>query len=370
MSKNEKKIRVWADGCFDMVHYGHANFLRQCSMLGDTLVVGVHSDEEISANKGPPVFTAAERLRIARAIKWVDEVYENAPLTTCVETIDKYNCDFCVHGDDLSINAQGVDTFATVKAAGRYREVKRTAGVSTTDLVGRMLLATKSHFNQSSDPSRDENHQTRVRTFSNANANEKKSPWTGVHQFLQTTNQIVQFSPGKEPQPNDTIVYVSGSFDLFHVGHVDFLEKVSKLYPSTFVIVGLHTDQEVNRYRGENHPIMNLHERTLSVLACRYVSEVVIGAPLTVDDQMIKHFKIDLVVHGSTEQQLNEQRQNPFECAKKLGKFKVIDSGNNMNTDIIIDRIIKNRQVYIERNKKKEKREIDAFEAHAKRQKN
>lgn len=50
-----------------------------------------------------------------------------------------------------------------------------------------------------------------------------------------------------------------------------------------------------------------------------------------------------LVVHGSTEQQLNEQRQNPFECAKKLGKFKVIDSGNNMNTDIIIDRIIKNR---------------------------
>ena len=89
-----------------------------------------------------------------------------------------------------------------------------------------MLLATKSHFNQSSDPSRDENHQTRVRTFSNANANEKKSPWTGVHQFLQTTNQIVQFSPGKEPQPNDTIVYVSGSFDLFHVGHVDFLEKV------------------------------------------------------------------------------------------------------------------------------------------------
>ena len=47
-------------------------------------------------------------------------------MTTSVETIEKYNCDFCVHGDDLSINAQGIDTFATVKAAGRYREVKRT----------------------------------------------------------------------------------------------------------------------------------------------------------------------------------------------------------------------------------------------------
>ena len=53
-------------------------------------------------------------------------MYEGAPLTTSVETIEKYNCDFCVHGDDLSINAQGIDTFATVKAAGRYREVKRT----------------------------------------------------------------------------------------------------------------------------------------------------------------------------------------------------------------------------------------------------
>ena len=59
--------------------------------------------------------------------------------------------------------------------------------------------------------------------------NDKKSPWTGVSQFLQTTNQIVQFSPGKEPKPEDKIIYVSGAFDLFHVGHVDFLEKVIRL---------------------------------------------------------------------------------------------------------------------------------------------
>ena len=36
-----------------------------------------------------------------------------------------------------------------------------------------------------------------------------------------------------------------------------------------YVIVGLHTDREVNRYRGSNYPIMNLHERVLSVLACK-----------------------------------------------------------------------------------------------------
>src|SRR3989344_146155 len=81
----EKKIvRVWADGCFDMMHFGHANALRQvrnclahfalvafhtqinainlqARSLGDYLVVGVHSDAEIAKNKGPPVMNEEER---------------------------------------------------------------------------------------------------------------------------------------------------------------------------------------------------------------------------------------------------------------------------------------------------------------------
>lgn len=46
---------------YDMVHFGHANSLRQAKRLGDYLIVGVHSDEEIALHKGPPVFTAEER---------------------------------------------------------------------------------------------------------------------------------------------------------------------------------------------------------------------------------------------------------------------------------------------------------------------
>jgi len=46
---------------YDMVHFGHANSLRQAKALGDYLVVGVHTDEEITKNKGPPVFTEQER---------------------------------------------------------------------------------------------------------------------------------------------------------------------------------------------------------------------------------------------------------------------------------------------------------------------
>ena len=47
----------------------------------------------------------------------------------------------------MRIPIDGTDTYQIVKDLGRYQEFKRTSGVSTTDLVGRMLLATKTHFN-------------------------------------------------------------------------------------------------------------------------------------------------------------------------------------------------------------------------------
>lgn len=55
---------------------------------------------EISKHKGPPVFTQEERYKMVRAIKWVDEIVEGAPYVTTLETLDKYNCDFCVHGGE------------------------------------------------------------------------------------------------------------------------------------------------------------------------------------------------------------------------------------------------------------------------------
>ena len=56
-----RPVRVYMDGCFDMMHYGHCNALRQARALGDELIVGVISDEEIKANKGPPVTPLHER---------------------------------------------------------------------------------------------------------------------------------------------------------------------------------------------------------------------------------------------------------------------------------------------------------------------
>ena len=353
---DKQDIRVWCDGCYDMVHFGHANSLRQAKALGKTLIVGVHNDEEITKHKGPPVFTQEERYKMVKGIKWVDEVVEGVPYVTNLETLDKYGCDFCCHGDDITMTADGVDTYHLVKAAGRYKEVQRTAGVSTTDLVGRMLLLTRQHFRRGQfeyDVAKE--HSSTMGQDSSA-----QSPWTGCSQFLPTTQKIIQFSDGKPPKPGDKIIYVSGAFDLFHVGHLDFLEKARQ--HGDYLIVGLHTDPVVNQYQGSNYPIMNLHERVLSVLACKYVSEVVIGAPYIVNKDLMDHFKVDLVIHGNTRIATDESGADPFAVPKKLEKFKIIDSGNDMTTKKIVERIISNRLNYEQRNINKEKKELKVWE--------
>lgn len=156
-------------------------------------------------------------------------------------------------------------------------------------------------------------------------------------------------------------MYVAGAFDLFHVGHLDFLEK-AKSY-GDYLIVGLHTDPVVNEYKGSNYPIMNLHERVLSVLACKYVNEVVIGAPYCVDNNLIDHFKVNVVCHGKTDISLENGTIDPYAIPKQSGKFQILDSGNDMTTEKIVERIIKHRIDYETRNTRKEQKEIEVYAA-------
>jgi len=67
-----------------------------------------------------------------------------------------------------------------------------------------------------------------------------------------------------------------------------------------YLIVGVHGDDVLKEAYGPNLPIMNLHERVLSVLACRYVDEVIIGAPYALTEEMIRDMHISCVVHGTT----------------------------------------------------------------------
>jgi ethanolamine-phosphate cytidylyltransferase len=136
------------DGCFDLIHSGHYNALRQAKALGDILVAGVNGDEEIIKNKGPPIMNCKERAEIIRACKFVDEVIEDTVYSVNVDVLDKYNCQYYAHGDDPCIDSEGNDICKILAAQGRFKVFKRTEGVSTTDIVGKLLLLTNDNSNR------------------------------------------------------------------------------------------------------------------------------------------------------------------------------------------------------------------------------
>jgi len=319
--------------------------------MGKKLIVGVHTDEDIIKHKGPPVFTSQERYEMVRSIKWVDQVVEGAPYVTTLETLDEYGAEYCAHGDDLTMDADGNDTYRHVKEAGRYKEFKRTQGVSTTDIVGRMLLACKA------TPASGDKKQKLTKKFSRDGT---LSPWTGVSKFLQTSNKISMFSNAKEASKDDIVIYVAGGFDMFHNGHLNFLKECRKL--GTYLVVGLHEDEEVQRYRGQGNPILNVQERTLSVLACRYVDEVLIGAPYSVSNDIIDHFNVKFVCHGHANPPVPDVNfEDPYKIPKQRGIFKTVDSKTTLTTQVLIDRIVRNKEMFKRRNEKKVQKEADAY---------
>eukprot|EP01040_Poterioochromonas_malhamensis_P018932 gene18932-22232_t len=103
----KKEIRIWMDGVFDMMHYGHVNAFRQGRSLGTHLIVGVNSDETITKCKGKPICSEQERIDTVRGCKFVDEVVEGVPYVMNDEyreyVIKKYRIDYIVHGDDPCI---------------------------------------------------------------------------------------------------------------------------------------------------------------------------------------------------------------------------------------------------------------------------
>lgn len=86
---------------------------------------------------------------------------------------------------------------------------------------------------------------------------------------------------------------------------------------------------------------------------------MVIGAPYTITQDMMDHFKVDVVCHGGRLDVLPDPAdgRDPYEVPKKAGKFVMIDSGNDLSTQEIVERIIRNRLDYVARNKSKQAKE-------------
>lgn len=170
--------------------------------------------------------------------------------------MDQYNCDYCVHGDDVTTMSDGSDCYALVKSAGRYMEYPRTEGISTTDLVGRMLELLKGN----KDGSGNEKLSKSPSVEQLADIKISEGPLGNTKKFLDL------FASHSLPKKGDKIVYIDGPWDLFHAGHISMLERARAL--GDYLIVGVFSDRDAISISNEVK-VMTLHERALSLLACR-----------------------------------------------------------------------------------------------------
>lgn len=106
---------------------------------------------------------------------------------------------------------------------------------------------------------------------------------------------------------------------------------------------------------------MNLHERTLSVLACRYVDEVIIGAPYSIDATLLQGFTtpVHAVLHGTDTVTPDLDGADPYALPKTMGIYHTIETPwSYLHLTTIVDRIIASRQAFEERNRRKEGKEL------------
>ncbi|EWC44272.1 hypothetical protein DRE_01098 [Drechslerella stenobrocha 248] len=358
--------RIWVDGCFDFSHHGHAGAMLQAKQLGRYLVVGIHSDEEITVNKGPTVMNLKERVSAVDACKWSDLSVPDAPYVTQIPWLNHFGCHYVVHGDDVTTDADGNDCYRLVKAEDRFKIVKRTPGISTTDLVGRMLLCTKQHHIKDITALLKREDDTMRRFEMYATDSSGLAPGSTVWTYDTSAPSIRRLVAGIDPQPDQRIIYVDGGFDLFSSGQIEFLRLVvdaekqrdpAALPP--YVVAGIHDDLTINKNKGLNYPIMNAVERALCVLQCRYVNAVILDAPFDPTKAFLGVVAdaigapVSAVYHGPTSFMPSEG--DPYADAKEMGIFHQVESHDfeDVNAGTIMERIVAARERFEERQRKK-----------------
>lgn len=131
---NNKKVRVFTSGSFDLFHIGHLNILEKSAALGDELIVGVSTDELIEKYKGmKPIIPFEQRIRIVEAIKCVTKVVKQTKLTEIAQ-LQEYDIDIVTIGDDWKEKyLEGLEWMKS-QPGKRVEYFPYTQGISTTSI--------------------------------------------------------------------------------------------------------------------------------------------------------------------------------------------------------------------------------------------
>lgn len=136
--KNDGKKVVFSNGCFDILHTGHIDYLEKARQIGDHLVIGINTDQSVSMLKGPsrPIVDEVSRSRVISALEFVDLVVlfdEETP----IDLIKALCPDILVKGKDYNIsNIVGADF--VLQNGGKVETIELTSGFSSTNVIDKI----------------------------------------------------------------------------------------------------------------------------------------------------------------------------------------------------------------------------------------
>jgi len=389
--------RLLFTGCFELLHFGHLNALRQtkqcavdASDVDETterlanknwVVAGIHKNADIAKVKGGTcILHENEKERMLLACRFVDEVAHGVPYDAIRPNV--YNCDYCIHGDD-EVHANGVDIFEHSKKAGTFRSIRRTEGISSTLMIQRFLnraaggvaaAEVASLGIAAGDEHRCESGKNELRTCRRAlsaacTALQNQRAETAhaedaapalheernARQFVNVSARRVGkfLHPARSPL-GKSIIYVQGVWDIFHVGYVDILMKVREMQVArrglrfagdVFVIVGVS-----GSFCGP--ALQSSMERAISLLSLELVDDVVFDVVNPIDKTFMNAFRIDTVYAIDNHPDFPADI-SPGPNIQPPGARVSFDAGGFFSSRTIINRIENCRSLLEERQKNK-----------------
>ena len=133
--KQNTKKRIMVDMSATIIHHGHIRLLKKASKYGK-VIVGLTSDKEIKSKKGyTPELDFKYRKEVLESIKYIDKVVETPWLLTD-KTLEKYNIDLLVHGDDNSNHIK----------KEKLLILSRTKGISSTKIRKKTMKVVSQKF--------------------------------------------------------------------------------------------------------------------------------------------------------------------------------------------------------------------------------
>lgn len=360
--------RSWLDGCFDFMHFGHANAILQSRMTANDVSfsmfpytpqskdasstkldeytffdaetlkeyaefvahgmpkngiwVGLHSDEEIAKNKGSlPVMNLLERCYHVSNIRWVTShgVVKNVPYVTELDHgVNDALCEYVLHGDDLVCDADGKDCYDNVRKENRFLIVKRTEGVSTTEIIQRILVQNYEKRDNLSEYKEFLQNKDELKLLEKLclDENAEKIYCSVFDKFFD--NVIVKGTCSADK--DEDIIYYNNpnrSFDMMNAGDIEVLAKIKNKYGKKIVVALYITDVVC---------VNNIRERIFSLVSCSLVDGVIINPSPTLSHNFVEITNDD------------ELKNRVFEY---------------LTPETIKERIINSREIYEARNKKK-----------------